>query len=57
MQIFAEMAEDEAFGNARAARTLFEQCVERLANRVQNMPERSRDDLVQITRHDLPVVV
>lgn len=57
IQIFAEMAEDQAFGNARAARTLFEQCVERLANRVQNMPERSRDDLVQITRLDLPVVV
>jgi len=56
MQIFAEMAEDEAFGNARAARTLFEQCVERLANRVQKMPHRSRNDLVQITKHDLPVV-
>ena len=53
---FAEMAKDEAFGNARAARTLFEQCVERQANRVQNMSGRSRNDFMQITKHDVPVV-
>ena len=57
IQIFADMVEDESFGNARAARTLFEQTVERQSNRLQNSSSRSKADLVKIVLQDLPVVV
>jgi SpoVK/Ycf46/Vps4 family AAA+-type ATPase len=57
VQIFAEMVDDETFGNARAARTLFEQTVERQSNRLQNSSVRSKGDLVKIVLQDLPVVV
>lgn len=57
IQIFADMVEDESFGNARAARTLFEQTIERQSNRLQNSSSRSKEDLVKIVLQDLPVVV
>lgn len=57
VQIFAEMVDDETFGNARAARTLFEQTVERQSNRLQNSSVRSKGDLVEIVLQDLPIVV
>lgn len=57
VQIFTEMSEDESFGNARAARTLFEQTVERQSNRLQGIQNRSKADLVRLAVADLPVVV
>lgn len=56
-QIFTEMADDESFGNARAARTLFEQTVERQSDRLQGTPNRSKSDLSLLTVADLPIVV
>ena len=57
IQIFTEMADDESFGNARAARTLFEQTVERQSDRLQGTPNRSKSDLSLLTVADLPIVV
>jgi Cdc6-like AAA superfamily ATPase len=57
VQIFADMVEDESCGNARAARTLFEQTIERQSNRLQNSSSRTKEDLVRIVIQDLPIAV
>ncbi|MGI6654587.1 MAG: AAA family ATPase [Christensenellales bacterium] len=43
-----------AFGNARGVRNLFEQIIARQANRLAKMSDVTREQLMQITRADIP---
>ncbi|MHB8620721.1 MAG: AAA family ATPase, partial [Chloroflexota bacterium] len=45
-----------AFGNARAARTLFEQALAAQAKRIASIPEPSREDLINLSEDDLSQV-
>lgn len=42
------------FGNARGVRNLFEQAISRQANRLAKMQDVTREQLMQITRSDIP---
>ncbi len=45
---------DEAFGNARVARNLFEICIQKQANRLVAIPELTEELLQTITEQDIP---
>jgi hypothetical protein len=42
------------FGNGRFVRNVFEEAIRRLADRVISIPNVSREQLVTITREDIP---
>ncbi|NLB37929.1 MAG: hypothetical protein GX810_01585, partial [Clostridiales bacterium] len=42
------------FGNARGVRNLFEQTISRQASRMAKMQDVTREQLMQITRSDIP---
>ncbi len=46
----------KTFGNARVARNLFEQCVERQANRIVSITPLTKEVLMTITEEDVPPV-
>jgi hypothetical protein len=45
---------DETFGNARAARNLFEATISRQANRIVSLPEINEEVLSTIEAEDIP---
>jgi hypothetical protein len=47
---------DETFGNARLARNLFEQMVERQANRIVNVEPLTNEILTTMTADDVPMI-
>jgi len=58
MFIFEELYEkrNDSFGNARVARNLFGECVERQANRLVKIAPLTKDILMTITEEDIPPV-
>ena len=44
------------FGNARVARNLFEQCIERQANRIVSIAPLTEEILMTLTEDDIPPV-
>ncbi|MCB5909019.1 right-handed parallel beta-helix repeat-containing protein [Streptomyces pinistramenti] len=51
--LFRQMTRDETFGNARAARGVFEEMVDRQAFRLANEPDASPADMVRLLPQDL----
>ncbi|PSJ76431.1 AAA family ATPase [Sphingobacteriales bacterium UPWRP_1] len=56
--IFEKVCENRPknFGNARAARNLFEQCIERQANRIVSIAPLTEEILINLTEEDIPPV-
>ncbi len=56
--IFEELYEkkDKSFGNARVARNIFEQCMERQANRIVHISPITEEILMTLTEEDVPPV-
>lgn len=56
--IFEKVCENRPFnfGNARVARNLFEQCIERQANRIVSIAPLTEEILVTLTEEDIPPV-
>ncbi|MGW0876554.1 right-handed parallel beta-helix repeat-containing protein [Streptomyces sp. NPDC002740] len=50
---FSQMRRDATFGNGRAARTVFEEMVDRQSFRLSSLPEAGESDLVQILPEDV----
>jgi len=46
----------KGFGNARVVRNLFEQIIERQANRIINIPKLTKEILMNLTEEDIPPV-
>ena len=46
----------KSFGNGRLVRNIFEQIIERQANRISNIAELSNHELCLITKHDIPSI-
>jgi SpoVK/Ycf46/Vps4 family AAA+-type ATPase len=53
--VFAGQDRDSNFGNGRAARLLFEEMVQRQADRLASVPDPAPDRLAELTLDDVPV--
>jgi len=58
MEIFERLYEkrNKSFGNARVARNLFEQIIEKQAGRIVNIPNLTKEILMTIEEPDIPEV-